>query len=345
MAIEVIYVDIGGDGYYPVLHMARLAAELLETELVVLRRNSLGSVAKLAALLPRGRGHLAGLLICPWPRDLDALLLVNGWRKRYERLVAWVFDSFWPESIPRSMRWRGIFDHVFITEREDLTTWRAMLRVPVDWLPWGSDTLRLGSASPVRPVDLMRLGRQPPDWDDDASTTAACASVQLRFHGRPAYLQDPGESHRELVKTLAQAKFTLSFSNLANPGPHTHAVRDYITARWTDALSAGAIVAGIPPRGDSAQALLWEDALLDLGTMDRARGLEVLADAVSHWTPQRALRNHLRSLEVLDWRWRFEKLAAALDIRPQKLCTELTLLRRAIADNRSQASRPSPGEP
>ena len=43
---------------------------------------------------------------------------------------------------------------------------------------------------------------------------------------------------------LAQAKFTLSFSNLVSPDVQTHPKREYITGRWTDALSAGATVVG-----------------------------------------------------------------------------------------------------
>jgi hypothetical protein len=124
----------------------------------------------------------------------------------------------------------------------------------------------------------------------------------------------------------------LSFSNHVSPGPQAPPECAHLSGRWTDALSAGAIVAGIPPHSESVQALLWEDALLDLGTANRIEGLEVLANAARSWSPHRARRNFLRSLEVLDWRWRFERLAAALDVRSEKLDTELLLLRRAIND-------------
>ena len=212
-----------------------------------------------------------------------------------------------------------------------------MLHAPVDWLPWGSDTLRLGSANPERSVDLLRFGRQPVAWEDDASTAVLCESKQLRFQGRPPYYVDPSEGEQALMKLLATAKFTLSFSNLVSPAPQTHAKRAYITGRWTDALSAGAIVAGVPPRSEFVRDLLWEDALLDLGTVDRIGGLDVVAEAVSEWTPDRAIRNHLQSLKCLDWRWRFKKVAVALDVSSPRLDSELALLRKAI----DKAGKPS----
>jgi hypothetical protein len=211
-----------------------------------------------------------------------------------------------------------------------------MLQVPVDWLPWGSDVLRLGSDNADRPHDLLRLGRQPPSWEDDTATAVLCESMHLQFRGRPPYVDDPTEGQRALMNIMAQTKFTLSFSNLVNRAPQTHPHHAYITGRWTDALSAGAIVAGIPPRSDSVRALLWEDAMLDLGSVDRRRGLDVLVSAVRDWTPQRAKQNHLQSLQVLDWRWRFENIANVTGVRPHKLDTELILLRQTINDCRSK---------
>lgn len=331
MPTEIIYVD-AGPGYNPVFHMARLAAELFDAEFLVLRQRSLRPIEKLFGLLPRSRSGLNGILICPAPFDLTAILSVRDWRKRYGQLVAWTFNSFWPEYLSRLIRVGRIFDHIFVTEVEDIDTWRRMQHAPVDWLPWGSDVLRLGSANPQRPLDLTRFGRQPAEWERDDLTAVICASMQLHFQGRPPPLKDPSESQKVLMQILAQTKFSLSFSNLVSPGVQTHLRRAYITARWTDALSAGATVAGVPPRSETVQALLWDDALLDIGTVDQNTGLEVIAHAVRCWTPQRATLNYSRSLGRLDWRWRFERLANALDIHPHKLDTELALLRQKIND-------------
>jgi len=219
---------------------------------------------------------------------------------------------------------------VFVTEREDLDTWRQKLRAPADWLPWGSDVLNLGSSNPVRQTDLVRFGRQPKDWDDDQVNARACQAFGLNFLGRPPSFSDATDNERGLMESLSKTKFALAFSNRANPTTQTHPEREYITGRWTDALASGAAVAGIPPRSESVQSLLWPEALLDIGTVDQTEGLKVIASAVREWTPERAQINYVRSLETFDWRWRFKTLSEALNTHSSKLDAELTRLQKAI---------------
>lgn len=330
-SIHVVYPDPGGEGFLCVHHMARLAAELLNGELIVVQPRNPTLTNKLSGILsPRKRSRASCLLICPSPADLSSILLVQNWRKNYGRIVAWVWDSFWTEWIPPWVRASRIFDHVFVTEREDLNTWRQTLRAPVDWLPWGSDVLNFGSANPVRHLDLVRFGRQPKEWDDDSVNARVCKSSGLTFHGRPPSFSDATENERGLMGMLSNTKFALAFSNRANPTVQTHPEREYITGRWTDALASGTTVAGIPPRSESVQSLLWPEALLDIGTVDQAEGLKVIASAVQEWTPERARINYLRSLETFDWRWRIKTLAEALDIHSPELDAELVRLRNVI---------------
>jgi hypothetical protein len=329
-SLQIVYADPGTPGYHCVHYMARLAAELLGGELIVLRPGRPTMMEQAGALLPRRKRGSACLLICPSPADLGAVLRIKNWREHFGRIVAWVFDSFWTDQIPRFACLVRVFDQLFVTEQEDLKTWREMVPAPVDWLPWGSDVLRLGSANPLRPLDLLRFGREPKDWEDDLASSSECQSRQLSFHGRPPILDDATDNERSLMGILSRTKFALAFSNVVSPSVQTHPTREYITGRWTDSLAAGASVAGIPPRSGSVQSLLWPEALLDLGTVNRAEGLEVLADAVRQWTPARAQLNYLRSLERLDWRWRFERLATALDLRSRELDAELALLHEAI---------------
>jgi len=258
------------------------------------------------------------------------MLLVQNWRKDYGRIVAWVFDSFWTNWIPPWIRASRIFDHMFVTEREDLNTWRQKLRAPVDWLPWGSDVLNLGSSNPMREIDLVRFGRQPKEWNDDLVNAQACQSLGLNFHGRPPSFRDATDNERGLMGMLSNSKFALAFSNRVSPEGHTHREREYITGRWTDALASGATVAGIPPRSESVHSLMWPEALLDIGTVVQAEGLKVIASAAREWSPERAQVNYIRSLETFDWRWRFKTLADALETRSSKLDSELARLQSLI---------------
>jgi hypothetical protein len=330
-SIHVVYPGPRIEGYHCVLHMARLAAELLNGSLVVVQPGHPALTDKLGSIfLPKKRSRSSCLLICTSPSDLNSILLVQNWRKNYGRIVAWVFDSFWTNWIPPWVRASRIFDHVFVTEREDLDTWRQKVRAPVDWLPWGSDVLDLGSSNPVRQIDLVRFGRQPKEWNDDVASTEACQSLGLNFHGRPPSFHDATDNERGLMGMLSKTKFALAFSNRVSPEGHTHPEREYITGRWTDSLGSGATVAGIPPRSESVQSLLWPEALLDLGTSNQADGLKVIASAVREWTPERAQINYIKSLETLDWRWRFKTIAEALDTHSFELDAELARLQKVI---------------
>ena len=338
-SIHVVYPDLGGEGYLCVFHMARLAAELLNGELIKIKPGSPTLTDKLSGiLLPRKRSRTSCLLICTSPADLSSMLLVQNWRKNYGRIVAWVFDSFWTNWIPPWVRASRIFNHVFVTEREDLKTWRQMLRAPVDWLPWGSDVLNLGSSNPVRQLDLVRFGRQPKEWDDDLANERACQSLGLNFHGRPPSFSDATDNERGLMGMLSKTKFALAFSNRVSPEGHTHREREYITGRWTDALASGATVAGIPPRSESVQSLLWPEALLDIGTVEQAKGLKALASAAREWTPERAQLNYIRSLEAFDWRWRFKTLSEALETQSSKLDAELARVQSLIRSAQTTAT-------
>jgi hypothetical protein len=266
------------------------------------------------------------------------MLFAQNRRENYGRIVAWVFDSFWTNWIPSWARASRLFDHVFVTEPEDLNTWRQTMRAPVDWLPWGSDVLNLGSSNPVRQFDLVRFGRQPKEWVDDSANERACQASGINFQGRPPSHSDATANERGLMEILSKTKFALAFSNRISPESHTHPEREYITGRWTDSLASGASVAGIPPRSESVQSLLWPEALLDLGTANQAEGLRVIASAVQEWTPERAQINYIRSLENLDWRWRLKKVAEALGAETPKLDAELARLQSVIRSAQLPAS-------
>ena len=345
MALRIVYADPGGLGYHPVLYMVRLAAQLLDADLLIVKRRDLTLGQKLLGMLPRSKTGDTCLLICPWASHMVAIQLVENWQRIYGRLVAWVFDSFWTNHIPKFARFTRHFDQVFVTEQEDLEEWRRIMPAPVDWLPWGTDALGLGSLNAVRPVDLQRVGRQPPSWEDDASNAAVCQAKGIHFQGRPPGRDDAGDNQRTLMEAFSRTKFSLSFSNAVSPGPNTHPKREYITARWTDALAAGATVAGVPPQGETVRSLLWDGALLDLGTTDRDLGVDLVAGAARAWTSDRARLNHLRALERLDWRWRFRELQRALGTRSPILEAELAALGNRIASLSQSGAAAAPAAP
>src|SRR4029078_11209436 len=181
-------------------------------------------------------------------------------------------------------------------------------------------------------VDVQRVGRQPQAWDDDTAARAAAASLGLEHRGRPPFVDgDADGNQRSVMDAMAAAKYTLSFSNVASPAAYTHPTREYLTGRWTDALASAAVVAGVAPRCEAAEAVLWPGATLDLGTTDREAGLAVLREATAAWTPREAQLTHARGLERGGWRWRLKEITRTMGWYAPRLEAELDQLRARVA--------------
>jgi hypothetical protein len=329
--MRVIYGRPAGGGWHPITHMVRLLVELFGAELVTVPLSRPANAwRRFAGLGPRRRGRETCLVVAAEPRHLNTLLQGDYWRRGYNHVAGWVIDSFWVDRIPFAVQHRKHFDQLFVADREVVGLWEAASGVPVTWLPWGSDVLRLGSGNGDRPIDLQRLGRQPAGWEDDEETRRACQAAGLRFEGRPTMHDDATANQAALMRGLSRAKFTLAFSNAVSPAPYTHPTREYLTGRWTDSLASGAVVTGIAPKSAATTELLWPGALLELPTTDRAQGIEHVVAAVRSWNPQVALDNHRHALEHLDWRWRFQELAVALDLESERLGAELDSLTEAL---------------
>ena len=243
----------------------------------------------------------------------------------------WVVDSFVWEWVPRTIRLSRNIDHIFVSNPEDVDPWRARTGGSVSVLAQGADVLDLGSGRGERPVDIQRVGRQPGPWDDDVTNSAEAEALGLVYRGRPPFTTDPLENQRALAKQYSEARFTLSFSNRVDRQSYTHASREYLTFRWFDALSGGAVVAGVPPECEVVRQFLWTGALLDFKTTDRTIGLGMIKDAATSWTPAVAMHNHRNALLKIDWRWRCKEVAALFAIPTPLLDAELERLTRIAA--------------
>jgi hypothetical protein len=311
--------------------MVRLLAELLGAELMTVPSTRPAKAwRRFAGLGPRRRGREICLVVAAEPRHLNTLLQGDYWRRGYRHTAGWVIDSFWVDRIPYAVRRRDHFDQLFVADKEVVGRWEDATEIPVRWLPWGSDVLRLGSGNGDRPVDLQRLGRQPPGWEDDDETRRACEAAGIRFEGRPPMRDDATANQTALMRGLSHAKLVLAFSNAVSPAPYTHPSREYLTGRWTDSLASGAVVAGIAPKAAAADELLWPSATLELTTTDPRPAIEEIEAAVRSWDPDIARHNHRCALQRLDWRWRFKELAAAMDVESEPLEAELDALADAI---------------
>jgi hypothetical protein len=134
-----------------------------------------------------------------------------------------------------------------------------------------------------------------------------------------------------LMRIYGESKFLVAFSNTADGSSYTHPTSAYLTPRWLDGLAAGAIIAGIAPKSQTVDRLLWPGATLDLRETSREVGLMNLAAAVASWRPEQAAANYAMAMKQLDWRWRFAQIAKALGESPSRLDAEVGQLKREIA--------------
>jgi hypothetical protein len=322
-------------GWTPIQYMVSLAAQMLEAQVLEIDYTMPSRITQALAILNR-RDPYAGdelcLMVCAGPGDLLKILQVAQWRKRFKFIAAWIIDSFWTTHISSILRVANPFDQFLVTSIEDVALWKGITGVPTSWLPWGADVLGRGRMTAQRPWDLTRVGRQPPEWADDADTAQDAAGLGIKFRGRPPIAGlTTIENQSFLMEVYGSSKYILAFSNSVNPESYTHPTRQYLTGRWVDSLGCGATVAGIRPQNETADELLWPGATLEFPSVRRHEGLEKLAAALASWNPGIAANHYHMALQRLDWRWRFNMLATLFRISPAGLAQELVLLRDKIS--------------
>lgn len=335
--IDVIHMGPVQGGWGPVDRLTQLAATLFEGDVLDTTPRANNRLNKLRTLAEKPKpGKDRGLLvIARSPENLRSVDLPQGLIRNYGFAVAWVIDGFKHAQIPA--KWRiAPFDFIGVTRPNDVEVYEKKTGKPVVHLPWGSDALDIGFNAGERPVDLQRVGRQPDAWDDDTRSAATCLKHGLVFAGRVPPDPIPLVAHQDLLMHLARARFVMAHCNLAAPSHYTHPTQAYMTARWTDALAAGCVVAGVPPDQDKSMQVLWPEALLRFDSIDAEVNAHLLAEACQNWTPDIALRNHLEALRRLDWRWRLQAIAKKLDINPPQLAADMTKLSERITTLQAQ---------
>lgn len=329
-------------GWSPVLELAQLAARLWQTTPRYIHPTApFGKLRQLASMAPRVRGEKPALLIIVSnPGDLLALADRRVLFGRFSRVGAWIIDSFWDDLIPRFARQTRNIDHLWITDHELLDHYRSTTGTPCDWAPWGTDALRLTRLPAVeRDLDVLRLGRQPTLLDDDDAVRSALGEFGLSYEGRFP-IQPTWQANQHAVHSrLARAKVVLASGNAASPAAYTHPRRDYISARFTDAIASGTPIAGQPPDCEAARRLLPERGLVWLDLDSPTATIAALRAAVAEWTPElaRALQDH--ALREMDWRHRLGQISAALAVTTPTLQREQQQLDDAVHGDRSEQNR------
>ncbi|WP_067781925.1 glycosyltransferase [Actinomyces vulturis] len=310
MNVDVLYIKPHGFGWEPISRLAEKMTKYFSGNLFTLSDSGVTKIDKIFSCLPISRGGDFLIVLSPIP---EHLLYARRFLRRqgnYKTIVAWVIDSWWDNRIPKSFKYLSFFDHVYVTELEMVSIWRALFSSTVSWLPLGSDVLSevLGMNS-KKTIDLQRIGRQPVLWDDDVSLELVAKRIGLTFRGRPPFSDNSQKSIENVLMANREAKRVLAFSNLMSPANYTHPNREYVTSRWLDALACGAKVVGVRPREEGSDDLLWDGATLDIPVDDVERGLQMIKEDISREEPGAARERQLEALKRFDWAWRFKQIA------------------------------------
>ena len=323
--IDTIVVESQPLGWGPIAALAQLTADLFGGRYHGFTSGPEGLGNRIWGLRPRRRGRNDAVLLAflPTTTEINALRHSPVFRAGYRRVAVWLIDSFWDDRPLRPAQFQGI-DLIGIIRRDEMDHYRRHLGQRVMALNWGADVLGAGSDGADRPVDLLRVGRQPPAWSEDSASAAMARELGLTFAGRPEFVADPARNQRQILTAYRGTKYILAHSNLASDDEHTHKVKEYITGRWTDALACGATVAGQQPRDDdSYRRLLWPEAVLHFDRIDLRHNMEAMAEAVAAWTPRQARHNHLMALRNLDWRHSLKRISDAVSVRSPTLDADL----------------------
>lgn len=331
---RIFYVFNNVPGWMPINHMVDLACRLLNAQLCDLSTASLSRLTRMrTTLLAPPQGGVGGdIFILRNPAEMIKVLGHPAFQDKRAFRAIWIIDSFWTHNLVKPVRrLLSYFDVVGYTRQGDAEIYRHLCGDRAVFLGWGTDALDLGQDGGERRWDILRVGRQPPAWDDDTRSEEVFSTHGLRFHGRPPYNADPASQHRNLMQNwYAHTKLLIAHSNLAAPAPYTHPTKEYITARWTDALACGAVVAGVQPAQDLT-LIDWPGAILHFDNTDLEHSLGPILEALQAWTPQVSANNRLEALRRLDWRWRISKLADHLGCSTENLKREIQRLDAEIA--------------
>ncbi len=283
---------------------------------------------KHSALPPRSAGNLVRLYMANRPSELSAAIADPDFDKPAKFRIAWIFESFWTDEIPKLCL--SAFDLIILTQSSDVPMYREAGARDILVLPWGADVLRLGAGNSHRPVDGIALGDQPKNLLPEAEFKKEAVDLGIRYANAPsAELTVP-----QYFGVLSGTKYVTLFSNLVSQRGGGHPTKEYFTGLWANALASGASIIGIAPHSDrSFSDMLWEGAVIDVGSPDRDKFQSELRRAIANWSKDQPRRNYLRSLERLDWRWRIKTLCEHLATDADALKSQIDEIQEFISGN------------
>lgn len=318
----------GGEGWAKVDHVARLAARLLNAEIQV-RRGAISWYARMRANLDIGWGgaDFGDLYIARTAHAAVRMARQADRRTPRAWRVLWIIDSYMYE--PRlTASLLSKFDRVVILQSTEEERFNTLAPGRVIVAPWGSDVVGMHAAGETpKPVDLLRYGRQPKVLEDDNVLGHLCCARGLNFQGRPPSAPNPLDP-RPAWPYLLGAKLVMASSHLRDDSRHTDKTKLYVTSRWTDIISSGALVIGAQPQTEETDRWFRHGLLVEARISSADAFLEDVQSVLTTWTRDVSTRSVLFAMDHLDWRLRLRDVFSSLDYTPPNLPEALEELHR-----------------
>jgi hypothetical protein len=266
---------------------------------------------------------------------LDLLSSIPNWRKKFDLVLAYVFDCWVYEDYSTNVRY---LDRLFVPVPEVIEPLKQKFNIPVSLMPFGADVLGQGSNQLNRLIDLISFGRIPDKYNlAFLKKFNAKDSETLYYRSTPRSQQGfpipPDKQLRDkldaasLFSMLRKSKMMLAFDTLCE------GMREFpysvLTLRWFFGLSAGCAILGKAPTTPLAKELLdWENATIELPD-DPLKSCEFIEELAKNTDLLHSIhrKNYREALARHDWRYRIKDVFKAIDVSlPPKLSQELTQL-------------------
>ena len=275
------------------------------------------------------------IVVCRAPNDLALIDVIPDCRRKFDRIYAWVTDSYFQAGFGRTT---ARYDAITVTAHEDLAFPRDHFGIQVHQLYQGADCLRwVPRKEALREIDLIGFGRMPPSYHAHfARLFHAPESPHLYLHSPLGNMTGPGVRLERgmLFKLLHRARISLAFHLYVEPqGDRPRSMM--VTSRWLESLLSGCIVAGKRPLSRMADDMLfWAGATVELADDPRQAGEELLALLARNDELRAQRRSNIRhAILHHEWRDRIHKLCELFGLPvPAELSEDLERLRALAAE-------------
>lgn len=277
------------------------------------------------------------IVVAHGPADLALLSAIPDVRRKYQKIYAWVTDSYFQAGFGR---WTREFDAITVTAHEDIPFVRDQFGIVVHQLYQGTDSLTWAPRhSHAREIDIIGFGRTPPSYHQCFSGLFHTASSPVLYLHSPLGNITGPSVHRErsmLFKLLHRTRISLAFHLYVEPQGHRPRSM-MVTTRWLESLLSGCIVAGKRPVSRMADDMLfWDNVTVELDDQP-TRAAEQLIDMLARnddFTAQR--RANVRNVvEHHDWRDRIHAMCGLFGIPvPEDLRCDLQRVQELAANFR-----------